>query len=324
MQRREFIGTFAGGVVAASLPTRLLGDNKVPRIGSVLLAGGEPLFETFVKALQDLGYFEGKNIKIERRIIERWEQASEKMADLVNLGVDVIVAAGPAGGFFAKKATSKIPIVVVASHDGVGAGLYGSLSHPGANITGIDSMAPELDVKRVQMLKQIVPHLSSLTVLYNPTFPGAKNHLETIATTAEKLGIAVRVVEVRTISDFEPAFGDILQHPTDAVIPINDSLILITGRKRIIDFAAEHGIPMFHEFKIMVEQGALVSYGPDITEMWRRGAYYVDKILKGERPGDIPVEQPTKFNLAINLKTAKVLGLTFPDDLLATADEVIE
>jgi putative ABC transport system substrate-binding protein len=327
MRRREFIGTLAGGAVTVSLPTRLLGAERKYFIGFLGGLPNFPLMKSFVKFCEELGYFEGKNLKIEWRYPEgqQIELFADMASELVSLNVDVIVAGGSTAGLAAQKAAKSIPIFVMASHDGVGTGLYNSLARPGGNVTGFESMAPALDAKRVEMLKQMLPQLSRVSVLYNPTFPGAKIHSEAITRAAQQLDTEVRFVEVRTISDFDAAFATILGNRPDAVLPVADPLIFgLAGRKRVLDFAAEQGIPMVHEFKVFVEQGGLVSYGPDILEIYRRGAFYVDKILKGEKPGDIPVEQPTKLDLAINLKTAKVLGITIPNNLIVSANVVIE
>jgi putative ABC transport system substrate-binding protein len=324
MKRRQFIGKLAGGMVAASFLTRLRAAEKVWRIGYLGGTPGGPPPMVFAKALEALGYVDGKNIKIEWRH-DGGNQAliPDMAADLVRLNVDLIVAGSSAAGHPAQKATTTIPIVVITSHDGVGSGLYGSLAHPGGNITGLDSMAPELDAKRVEMLKEMVPKLSRLTVLYNSSMDGAKIHADVIMSAAAKFNIVVRFVDVRTVADFDAAFAAILSDRPEAVLTVADPLIFVY-RKRIVDFGAEHELPMVHEFKQFVELGGLASYGPDILEIFRRGASYVDKIFKGEKPGDIPVEQPTKFDLAINLKAAKAVGITFPNTLLASANVVIE
>jgi len=244
-------------------------------------------------------------------------------ADLVRLNPDVIVAVTGENGLAAQKATSTIPIVVLYSHDGVGAGLYKNLAHPGGNITGYETMSPELDVKRLEIMKEVLPQLSRMTVIGNPTLPGGNIHFETISATAEKLKIAVRFVEYRTIANVDAVFEALLNAPPEALLTVSDGFIF-TIRKRLADFGLEHRIPIIHEFKYFVELGGLLSYGPNIREILRRGADYVDKILKGEKPGDIPVEQPTKFDLAINLKTAKALGITFPNNLIVSANAVIE
>jgi putative ABC transport system substrate-binding protein len=324
MQRREFIGTLAGGAVVAVLPSGLLGAERLFRIGYLGGATGGPAPAAFAKGLEELGYFEGKNVTIEWRLDNgRQELLPEMATDLVRLNVEVIVAGSSTAGRIAQKATTTIPIVVSTSHDGVGSGLYANLAHPGGNITGLESLAPELDAKRVEMLKDILPQLSNLAVLHNPQLPGAKIHSDAILTAAGKFNAAVHFVGVQAVSDFDAAFSAILTDRPDAVLTVVDPLIFFS-RKRIADFGAEHSIPVLHEFKQFVEAGGLASYGPDISEYFRRGPYYVDKILKGEMPGDIPVEQPTKFDLAINLKTAKALGITIPNNLIVSADEVIE
>jgi putative ABC transport system substrate-binding protein len=325
MRRREFIGTLAGGAIAVALPAGLLRAEKVYRIGFLAGQPALPIAKGFIQRLEELGYSEGKNINVAwRPNYGQAELVPALAAELVGLKVDVIVAGGSTAALGVQQATTTIPIVVLASHDGIGTGLYESLARPGGNITGIDSMAPALDAKRVEMLKEILPQLLRLTVLYNPSFPGAKIHSETIKAAAERINTTVRFVEVERVSDFETALSTILSDRPDAILTVEDPLIYVQGRKRILDFGAAHGIPTIHEFKIFVEEGGLISYGSDLLDIWRRGADHVDKILKGEKPGDIPVEQPTKFDLAINLKTAKALGITFPNNLIVSANTVIE
>jgi putative ABC transport system substrate-binding protein len=228
MKRREFIGKLAGGMVAASLPTRLRAAEKVWRIGYLGGTLGGPPPMVFAKALEALGYVDGKNIKIEWRHDGGNQALIPDMAvDLVRLNVDLIVAGSSAAGHPAQKATTTIPIVVITSHDGVGSGLYGSLAHPGGNITGLDSMAPELDAKRVEMLKEMVPKLSRLTVLYNSSMDGAKIHADVIMSAAAKLNIAVRFADVRTVADFDAAFAAILSDRAEAVLTVADPLIFV-------------------------------------------------------------------------------------------------
>jgi putative ABC transport system substrate-binding protein len=327
MHRRKFIGTLAGGAAAAAVSTRVQGADKIPCIGIMSGTRVSELVGAFIKGLEELGYAEGKNIKIERRQAEAGPQMFElfpaMVADLVRLEVSVIVAGSGTIALIAQRVTTTVPIVVQAIHDGVGIGAFKSLARPGGNMTGTESMAPELDAKRVEMAKQVLPHMSRLTVLYDSTFAGTKIHLEMVPAAAKKFDIAVRFEDVQSVSDFDRAFAAILSDRPDAVYVIPAPLIF-NFRKPIRDFAVEHKIPMFHEFKIFVEEGGLISYGPDILEIWRRGASYVDKILKGQKPGDLPVEQPTKFDLAINLKTAKALGIAIPNSLIASANLVIE
>ncbi|MBR0717936.1 ABC transporter substrate-binding protein [Bradyrhizobium liaoningense] len=321
MKRREFVSVLAGGAVVAAVPNRLRGAEKTYLIGFLGIA---PAGRVFADRLKELGYFEGRSLKIELRFTEGKSELLPGMAaDLVRLNPDVIVAVTGEYGLAVQKATRTIPIVVIFSHDGVGSGLYKSLAHPGGNITGYETMSPELDVKRVEIMKEVLPQLSRMTVIGNPTVPGGNIHFETISAAAEKLKIAVRFVEYRRIADVDAAFEAILNTPPEALLTVSDGVITTIG-KRLADFGLEHRIPIFHEFKFFVELGGLLSYGPDVREIFQRGADYVDKILKGEKPGEIPVEQPTKFHLAINLKTAKTLGITIPSNLLVSANAVIE
>jgi putative tryptophan/tyrosine transport system substrate-binding protein len=323
MRRREFI-TALSGAVAAVIPTLLQGAEKVYLIGWLGNQPGTANRAVFTKRLQELGYSEGKNLKIEWRWSEgHLERLPGLAGDLVSLKPDLIIAIGGENGLAAQKATNTIPIVVLGSHGGVEAGLYNSLPHPGGNITGYDGMSPELDAKRVEMVKEILPQMSHMTVLQNPTIPGARAHFETISAAAEKLGIALHFVEYRAVADLDNAFEAVLSDHPDALFAVSEN-ILFVARKRLADFGLEHKIAIFNELKEYVDLGGLVSYGPDLSEYFRRGAYYVDKILKGEKPGDIPVEQPTKFDLAINLKTAKALDITIPNNLIVSASAVIE
>ncbi len=273
--------------------------------------------------LRDFGYFEGQNISIEWRLANGQMQLLPAMAeDLAKLNVDVIVAATGLAGLLAQKATKTIPIVVISSHDGVGLGLYQSVAYPGGNITGIDSLSEALDGKRIEILRQLVPKLSRLTILYNPDSPDVKPHFVSVDNGAKQFGIDVQAVEMRSRDDLQPAFDAILRNRPDAVISILDAL-LAAHREKIVAFALENKLPMCNEAKEFVELGQLFSYGANLNAIWRRGAYYVDRILKGAKPGDLPVETPTVFELAINRKTATALGLTVPDSLIATADIVI-
>jgi putative ABC transport system substrate-binding protein len=323
MNRRELISILAGGAVVATPVNRLRGAEKTYLVGFLAIAPrGDPAI--LIDRLKELGYSEGKNLKIEWRSGEGKSDLLHGMvADLVRHNPDVIVAVTGENGLAAQKATSTIPIVVVLSHDGVGAGLYKNLARPGGNITGYETMSPELDVKRVEIMREVLPQLSRITVIGNPTLPGGNIHFETISATAEKLKIAVRFVEYRTVADVDAVFETLLKASPEALLTVSDGITFII-RKRLADFGLEHRIPIFHEFKYFVELGGLLSYGPDIREILRRGGDYVGKILKGEKPGDIPVEQPTKFDLAINLKTAKALGITFPNTLTVSANAVIE
>ena len=244
------------------------------------------------------------------------------VADLVQAKVDVIVTAGAASTRPAKEATSTIPIVVVASHDGVKVGLFGSLARPGGNATGIESLAPDLDLKRLEYLKQALPKVTQIAVLYNSTDPGATGHVEVTRATAQSLGLQIRQVEVRSAADFDSAFADIARDRPDALLVVTDPMVF-ANREKIVQFTVQQKLPAIFEYKAFADLGGLMSYGASMAEQWRRAAYYADKILKGAKPADLPVEQPTKFEFIINLKTAKQIGLVIPPNVLARADRVI-
>jgi len=323
MRRREFIG-LVGGVAAWPFAARAQQPRKVARIGYLAASNRVPWIDGLVDGLRDLGYVEGRNLHIEWRLAAGELQQIPKMtADLVSLNVDVIVAASTLVVSEARKATSTIPIVGVATHDGVGTGLYASLANPGANVTGLESLAPELDVKRVALLKQIAPNISRLNILYNPLSPGANIHIETLTAAIKNLGMEAQPVELRTSSEFDSAVELMRHHRPDALISVADPLILFV-RNKIVDFSVAQNIANAHEIREFVQLGGLISYGAQFYGIWYRAAYYVDKILKGTKPSDLPVELPTVFDLAVNLKTAKALGLAVPDTLIATADAVIE
>jgi putative ABC transport system substrate-binding protein len=244
-------------------------------------------------------------------------------AELVALPVDVIVAVTNVAAFPAKQATRDIPIVVVAAHDAVGSGLVASLSRPGGNVTGSDSLAPGLDAKRLELLKQLLPAIGRVAVLYNPVDAAMRLHLGWINSAAEKLRLKILVFEVRQPTELESVFRALAQEHPDAVLTLTESLTY-SHREAICAFATRQRLPGVFELKEFAYAGGLLSYGPDLHEMYRRAANYVDKILKGAKPADLPIEQPTKFELVINMKTAKALGLTIPQSLLLRADEVIE
>jgi len=297
---------------------------KVARIGYLAASNRVPWIDGLVDGLRDLGYVEGRNLHIEWRVAAGELQQIPKMtADFVSLNVDVIVAASTLVVSEARKATSTIPIIGVATHDGVGTGRYASLANPGANVTGLESLAPELDVKRVALLKQIAPNISRLNILYNPLSPGANIHIETLTAAIKNLGMEAQPVELRTSSEFDSAVELMRHHRPDALISVADPLILFV-RNKIVDFSVAQNSANAHEIREFVQLGGLISYGAQFYGIWYRAAYYVDKILKGTKPSDLPVELPTVFDLAVNLKAAKALGLAVPDTLIATADAVIE
>jgi putative tryptophan/tyrosine transport system substrate-binding protein len=267
---------------------------------------------------------EGKNVVFERRYAEnRLERLPELAADLVRLKVDVIVAGGTLAPLAAKRATSTIPIVMTAPGDPVGSGLVASLARPGGNVTGVSLMGPDLGGKRLELLKELLPGLTRVAVLWNAATPNSAVVLKEVQEAGRRLGIEVQSLEVRGPDDFDGTFEAATKQRLDAMITAEDPLTL-SYRKRIADFATGQHLPSISGLREFVEVGGLISYGANLDDLYRRAAGYVDKILKGAKPADLPVEQPTKFDLVINLTTAKALGLAVPPSLLARADKVIE
>jgi putative ABC transport system substrate-binding protein len=321
MERRAFISTLAGGLLAAPLATHA--QQKVWRIG--FLRSGPPP-ESWVEALQqglrDLGYVEGKNIVTEFRFTDgSTGKLPDLAAELLRLKVDVIVAAGTPAALAAKNLSRTVPIVVVAVNDPVGSGLVSRLSRPGENITGLTNQTPDLAMKRVGLLKEVVPQLSRLAVLGNPAHPAYASQVKTIETGVQSLGVQLDIIAVRDPNDFEAAFK--MARRAQALIQLDD-VLLTTHRTRLVEHTLRNRLPAIYGIREFVDGGGLMAYGVSVPDLYRRAATYVDKILKGAKPGDLPVEQPTKFELAINLKTAKALGLTIPQSLLQRADEIIQ
>ena len=315
---------FTLGILMAPLTAEALQAGKVWRIGYLAGSPRVPQIDAFVQGLRELGYVEGQNLVLDIKLAHgQIERLPDLAVELVQFKPDVIVAAANVGGLAAKQATSTIPIVVVASHDGVQVGLFASLARPGGNLTGVESLAPDLDVKRLEFLKQAVPRLSHLSVLYNSTDPGGPAHVDITKATAQLLGVQVRLVEVRSAAELDAAFMAILRDRPDALLTVTDPLVF-AHRERIAQFTVQNKLPAVYEFKIFAELGGLMSYGPNMSELWRRAAHYADRILKGAKAADLPVEQPMKFELVINLKTAQALDLTIPPSLLFQADEVIQ
>jgi putative tryptophan/tyrosine transport system substrate-binding protein len=295
---------------------------RVPRIA--YLATNALFTEAFVEALRDLGYSEGKNIAIEFRTTEgKTERYPELLAELVRLKVDVIVVGGNSGIRAAKQATSTIPIVMRSVGDPVALGLVTSLAHPGGNITGLTQMSPDLTGKRLELLKELLPKVKRVAFIWNPTNPGMTLRFKEAQAAAPALGITLQSIALQSPKELANAFAAVnLEHAEALVIPSP-----ITGRyeKQIGDFAEKKRLPWTCDAIESVEKaGCLMSYGPSYPDLDRRAALYVDKILKGANPGDLPVEQPTKFELIINLKAAKQIGLTIPPNVLARADRVIK
>jgi putative ABC transport system substrate-binding protein len=302
-------------------------SGKVYRIG--YLGNSTPaleadLVEYFREGLRDLDYVESRNILIEYRWAEgQYERFPALIADLIALKVDVIVTAGTPPALAVKKATRTIPLVMVATGDPVATGLVASLGRPGGNATGLSSIAPELEGKRLELLREMVPKLSHIAVLWNPDNPLHAGSLKETRAAAQVLGIKAQFLGVRVSGDLSVAFASILKERPGALLVLADRVSL-HNRARIVDFEAKQRLPGVYAYRELVEAGGLMSFGPNYADMHRRAAYYVDKILKGAKPGDLPVEQPTKVELVINLKTAKALGLTIPPSLLGRVNEVIQ
>jgi putative ABC transport system substrate-binding protein len=303
---------------------------KVPRIG--YLSAGDPASESTRSeviwlALRELGYVEGQNIAIEYRYSHgKNDRASELAAELVRLRVDVIVVAGGDPWIrAAKNATKTIPIVMVGvGADPVEAGLVESLARPGGNVTGITNLGPELGGKRLELLKEAVPKLARVAVLYDPASPGtAREMQELLPVAARALGLTVQAWDVRAADGFEKVFAALSKERPDGLYVLAGPLVRANG-KRIADFALKSRLPSMYAIRESVDAGGLMYYGADVADSYRRVAYYVDRILKGAKPADLPVEQPTKFELVINLKTAKQIGLTIPQSMLYRADKVIK
>jgi putative ABC transport system substrate-binding protein len=299
---------------------------KVPRIGFLgnsTAALEANLIAPFREGLRNLGYVEGKNIVIEWRWAEgKYERFPSLIAELIASKVEVIVTAGTPATVALKKATTTLPLVMIAVGDPVGTGLIASLAHPGGNLTGLTSISPELDGKRLELLREVVPKISHVAVLWNPTSPLQVVAERETQAAAQAMGIKVLSLGVQAQEQFDDAFATIRRERPGALLVLADRLFL-HHRARIMDFATKHRLPGVHAYVELVEAGGLMSYGPSYAGMHRRAAYFVDRILKGSKPADLPVEAPAKFELVVNLKAAKQIGLTIPQSVLYRADKVI-
>ena len=300
---------------------------KIPRIG--VLNPATPatvahLIEAFKQGLREHGYVEGQNVVLESRFGEaKSEEFPVLAAELVRLKVDVIVAFTNPMIEAAKQATQTIPIVTPNSSDPVGSGFAASLARPGGNITGLTTASPELNGKRLEILKETVAKLSRVAVLLSPNFPGGALDLKETEAAARSLGLRIQPLEVRDASDIDRAFGAITKERADALTMFPGHPVLFVNRKKIVELAANHRLPAMYSLNDFVDAGGLMFYGPNLLVGYRRAATYVDKILKGAKPADLPIEQPTKFELVVNLKAAKQIGLIIPPNVLARANKVI-
>jgi putative ABC transport system substrate-binding protein len=335
VHRRAFLTALGGRVLAAPLAAEGQRAAKVPRIGflGLNLAPNPDLHEAFRQGLCDLGYVEDRNVVIEYRDAEgKLERLPALAAELVALKVDVIVAGGGTpGALAAAQATRTIPIVFTSAGDPVTSGLVTSLARPGGNVTGLSVLGPDLLGKRLEHLKQAVPGVSRVAVLWQPGLFGRhtagerteKDMLKRAEAAARAQGVRLQFVEARGPDDFDRAFSEMARARAGALTVLL-SIMFLDERRRLVDLAAKNRLPAVYSLREFVDAGGLMSYAPNVADMFRRAATYVDKILKGAKPADLPVEQPTKFELVVNLKTAKALGLTIPQSLLLRADHIIE
>jgi putative ABC transport system substrate-binding protein len=323
----RLVAIFTIALLAAPLTAGAQQAPKAPRIG--VLHPGAPaaasqLVAAFKQGLREHGYVEGQNIVVERRFAEaRAERLSDIAAELVRLKVDVIVTASDVGIAAVKQQTETIPIVMANSTDPVGTGFVASLARPGGNVTGLSNISPELSAKRLELLKEAVPGLSRVAIMWSPDVRGAVLDYKETENAARSLRLQLQSAEVSRTDDFSRAFSALTIRRAEALIVAGSPLTYI-NRDQIASLAQKNRLPSMSTQREFAYAGGLITYGPNLAEQWRRAATYVDKILKGAKPGDLPVEQPTKFELVINLKTAKALGLTIPPSLLRRADQVIE
>jgi len=317
----RFVLVVCGAVTQAQQPT------KVPRVGFLGTASPSAAaarMEALRQGLHELGYVDGNNIVIEQRYAEdKLDRVNELAAELARLKVDVIVTVGPAATRPAKEATTVIPIVMGVDDDPVGNGFVASLARPGRNITGLSALSPEISGKQLELLKEIVPSLSRVVVLGNSTQPGTAQSLREVELAAGALGVKLQYLDVPGPADIETVFRAASKGRADAVLVLRNS-DFFSHRKQIVDLAGKSRLPAMYYTSEYVENGGLMTYGASISDLFYRAATYVDKILKGAKPADLPVEQPKKFEFVINLKAAKQIGLTIPPNVLARADRVIK
>jgi putative ABC transport system substrate-binding protein len=323
VRRREFITLLGGAAVGWPLAGSAQTQAKIPRVGYVLSAAPARGTEAFRQTLRELGYVEGQTIVLELRWAEgRFERLPELVAELVGLKVDVLVAGGSPAALAAKNATQTIPIVMVGINP-VGLGLAASLSRPGGNVTGLSYYYEAIIAKRLELLKELVPGLARVGVLRNHLDPGDPTYWKEAEVAAQRLGVALEALEVRRPEDFDASFATAKQRNAQALLDLGDPLT-IAYRSRITALAASSRLPAAYAAREFPDEGGLMSYGASVVLLFRRAATFVDKIPKGAKPADLPIEQPTKFELVINVRVAKALGLTIPPSLLARADELIE
>jgi putative ABC transport system substrate-binding protein len=323
VKRREFIRVVGG---AAAWPLTARAQQAVGKIATIGVLAIEPWppIDTFRQALNNLGYIEGKNVRFEYRYAKGDNERLPELANnLVGLNVDVILTWGTDAALAAKQATTTIPIVMGTIGNPLGVGIVTNLAHPGANITGFSSRAAELEAKRLHLLKEVFPGLSRVAILFNPTNHYMPLALQNARKGAQMLHLSLAVYEVHDITTLNAVFVQLTKNRPDGVLVPGDTF-LVSQRGRIAQFAIENKLPSIYTFREYIEAGGLIAYTPNYDDLFRRAANYVDKILKGTKPGELPIQQPMKFHLLINLKTARTLGITVPPWLLVSADELVE
>ncbi len=325
--RRRFLGTLAGGLLAAPLAAEAQPAGKVTRIGVLeptSMALNAANLDAFRQGLRELGYVEGQNFVVEYRSADgRGERFPDLAAELVRLKVDVILTRGTPAVIAAKNATRTIPVVMAASGDPVLSGVVSSLARPGGNVTGLSAVVVEVSGKRLELIREVAPGVSRVAALFNMSNPNDALQWKETETAAPTLRVQLQLLDVRKPGDFAGAFDAAVKGRAGALFVGLDALTWANHRP-IVDLAAKHRLPAIYGGREFVDAGGLIAYGVSYPHLYRRAATYVDKILKGAKPADLPVEQPTKLELVINLKTAKTLGLTIPPSLLGRADEVIQ
>ena len=329
MSRRSFCGTLAGLVVAPGIALALDAQQptRVPKIGFLATAtqvSVAPFIAAFRQGLKELGYVEGKTVRLELRFADGAPERIPQLArELVALKPDVIVATTDIAIAAVRRETQTIPIVMVLSSDPAGAGFVASLAHPGGNVTGFSTQSPELSGKRLELLREVVPGLARAAILWNPDSRGNLLEYKETEVVARSLHVELQSVELSRVEDLERAFSAVTNGHAQALIVPPGNPAAVASRDQVVGFAQRSRLPSIYGARVDVDEGGLMSYGPSRTDLYRRAAIFVDKILKGAKPADLAVEQPTKFELVINLKTAKALGLTIPQSLLRRADDVI-
>lgn len=325
MRRRAFV--LGGvGVLAATLPVGAQAPRviRIGRLSPLTPTTEAPFMDAFRKGLQELGWIEGQHYTIEFRFAEgQIERLPGLAASLVREHVDVILTGSNPGALAAKNATTTIPVVMVTTGDPIGGGLVASLARPGGNVTGVTALGQALNAKRLEVLRQAVPGLRRVAVLTNPGSPYTKSFLAERERVARELGLELPVIEAREPGELEPAFAAITRGRAGAVMVLTD-VMFVTHRRTIVELAGRHRLPAVYGEREFVDAGGLLFYGASLVGMYRRAAFYVDRIAKGARPADLPVEQPTRLELVINLRTARALSLTLPPAFLLRADQVIE